>query len=159
VRLIKLAIISFVLLFIVATAVSLMIPSRVRISKAINIYGQKDSILALISDQSRWPQWHPAFMPDPVVRKIPAIKVSVLNRTDSSVTMQLQQGDKKPIINGWTLYRYASSDSLTLQWYMDFHLHWYPWEKFSSMLYESVYGTMMEKGLQNIKNIEQGMPQ
>lgn len=36
---------------------------------------------------------------------------------------------------------------------MDFHLSWYPWQKFGSLLYESTYGAMMEKGLTNIKTL------
>ena len=47
-RLIKLAIISFVFLFLVVTAISLLIPSHIRISKATNIAPPKDSVLALI---------------------------------------------------------------------------------------------------------------
>ena len=61
-RFIKLAILSFIFLFLVVTAISLLIPSHIRISKAINIAPPKDSVLALIGDQNRWPQWHPAFM-------------------------------------------------------------------------------------------------
>ncbi|HVE60520.1 MAG TPA: hypothetical protein VNA26_01785 [Chitinophagaceae bacterium] len=36
---------------------------------------------------------------------------------------------------------------------MDFHLKWYPWQKFSSLLYEERYGTMMQNGLTNLKEI------
>jgi len=36
---------------------------------------------------------------------------------------------------------------------MDFHLKWYPWEKFSSMLLENRYGPMMEQGLAKLKKV------
>jgi hypothetical protein len=68
------------------------------------------------------------------------------------VIFQLQQPHKKPVINGWKIY-HTAPDSLTLQWYMDFHLRWYPWEKLGSLFYENTYGVMMEQGLTNLKRL------
>jgi hypothetical protein len=36
---------------------------------------------------------------------------------------------------------------------MDFRLRWYPWEKFSSLLFEKQYGTQMEAGLESLKQL------
>jgi hypothetical protein len=150
-RLIKLVILSFVFLFLVVTAISLLIPSHIRISKATNIGHTKDSIFALIKDEGRWSQWHPAFMND-TLHRMAAIQVRPVLQSDSEVVFQLQQPKKRPVINGWKIY-HTSADSLTLQWYMDFHLHWYPWEKFGSLFYENTYGVMMEQGLTNLKRL------
>ena len=67
--------------------------------------------------------------------------------------MHLQQAHKPEVINGWKIYQHSQVDSLTLQWYMDFQLKWYPWQKFGSLFYENTYGVMMEKGLSNIKEL------
>ena len=150
-RLIKLAIISIVFLFIVVTAISLLIPAHIRISKAINIYAQKDSVFALIWDTTRWKQWHPAFIPNDSAPKFPTVHITNKIQGDSEIVMYLQQTGKPEVINGWKIYQGNPADSLTLQWYMDFHLKWYPWQKFGSMLYENTYGKMMEQGLENIK--------
>jgi len=40
-----------------------------------------------------------------------------------------------------------------VQWWMDFKLRWYPWEKFSSLFFENIYGAQMEKGLDNLKRL------
>jgi hypothetical protein len=151
VRLIKLALISIVFLFIVVTAISLLIPSHIRISKAINIHAEKDSIFALISDTAKWKRWHPAFMPNDSARKFPSIHIIQKFQNDSEIVMHLQQSGKPEVINGWRIYQHSPVDSLTLQWYMDFHLKWYPWKKFASLFYENTYGVMMEKGLDNIR--------
>ena len=143
--------ISIILLFLVSTAISLMIPSHIRISKAINIHARKDSILALVRDRSRWPQWHPAYLPSDSAPQFPAITVRTQSQNDSEIVLRLQQGDKKPVVNGWKVYGASTADSLTLQWYMDFHPQWYPWQKFGSLFYENTYGVMMEQGLTNIK--------
>ena len=65
----------------------------------------------------------------------------------------LQQAGKMPLINGWKIYHHPSTDSLTLQWYSDFHLKWYPWQKLGSLFYENTYGVMMEEGLGNLKRL------
>jgi hypothetical protein len=150
-RLIKLALISAIFLFLIATAFSLFIPSHIRISKAINIPGPADSALELIKDTTRWEQWHPAYMSRDSAQ-FPSIRITTIKETADEVVMELQQGNKKPVINGWKIHGNAGADSLTLQWYMDFHLKWYPWQKFGSLFYENTYGVMMQQGLDNIKS-------
>ncbi|MEJ0105618.1 MAG: hypothetical protein WDO19_24995 [Bacteroidota bacterium] len=59
------------------------------------------------------------------------------------------------MISGWEAKSYNQSDSLTVQWYLDFKLKWYPWDKFFSLAYDKMYGTQMEQGLKNLKeNVE-----
>lgn len=152
-KLIKLAFISVFLLFLVVTAISLLFPSHVRISKAINIHSNEHSIFALISDTTKWKQWHPAFILNDSAIAFPAIHIVRKSVSDSEIVMHLQQAGKPEVVNGWKLYQYSHTDSLTLQWYMDFHLKWYPWQKFGSLLYEKTYGAMMEKGLENLKAV------
>jgi hypothetical protein len=153
VRLIKLALLSIFFLFAVVTAISLLIPSHIRISKAINIHGEKDSIFKLINDTTNWKLWHPAFIPNDSAPKFPTIHIIQKSQSDSEIVMHLQQANKPEVINGWKIYNHPQVDSLTLQWYMDFHLKWYPWKKFGSLFYENTYGVMMEKGLDNIKQL------
>lgn len=155
-RLIKLAFISIILLFLVATAISLLIPSHIRISKAINIAAGKDSVFALIADRGRWPQWHPAFIPGDSARHFPPVTITPKSANDSEIIVLMQQGDKKPVQTGWRIYDHPGADSLTLQWYMDFYPKWYPWQKFGSLFYENTYGVMMEQGLDNLKHIAEG---
>ena len=150
-RLIKLGLLSVFFLFLVVTAISLLIPPEIRISKAINIYGQTDSIFSLINDTSKWKQWHPAFIPNDSLEVFPALHILKKSQNDSELVMHLQQLGKPVVINGWKIYKYSNVDSLTLQWYMDFHLKWYPWKKFGSLFFEKTYGVMMEQGLDSLK--------
>jgi hypothetical protein len=152
-RLIKLALLSLFVFFSIITAFSLFIPAHIRISKAINMEGNRDRILLLVSDTAQWRQWHPAFQQQSVSATLKSNNLAMkqLLKTDTLILTELIQKGKRPVINGWQLYHYTSTDSLTLQWYMDFHLKWYPWQKFSSLFYEGTYGKMMEKGLSNIK--------
>lgn len=152
-RLIKLAILSFVLIFILITVMSLFIPSHIRISKAINLSTTNTRVFSMINDTAQWKTWHPWFKASPEL--ISHIQVDWKVKTDSISTVQLAQTGKKTLLNSWQLHRYPSTDSVTLQWYMDFYPKWYPWEKFGTLFYETNYGTVMEKGLNNIKTIVQ----
>lgn len=158
-RLIKLAFLSLVVFFGIITAMSLLIPSQVRISRAINL-STGDSVLFLVSNMDQWPRWHPAFQIQNAAKLLQQHKILItpLLKTDSLVRMQWRQTDRSPVENSWQLHRFAASDSITLQWYMDFKLQWYPWQKFSSLFYEKTYGTMMEQGLQNLKGLVQKNP-
>lgn len=42
-------------------------------------------------------------------------------------------------------------NTVTVHWYMDFHLGWLPWKKFSGLLLEKRYGPAMEQGLDKLK--------
>ena len=152
-RLIKLALISIIIIFLIATGFSLLIPSHIRISKAINLHTSKDQIFPLIKNKEEWKSWHPAFIQNDSTPKFDSIHIVSQQQTDSELIMQLQQGKKDVVTNGWKVYEYKGVDSVTLQWYMDFNLKWYPWKKFGSLFYENSYGVMMQEGLSNIKEI------
>lgn len=151
-RLIKLSIISFVFLFLLITCISLFIPSHIRISKAINIKAEKNSLFALIADTGKWFRWHPAYLQTHANTLQNKITITTLTANDSLIAMQINLG-KNSMNSSWQVYHHQGSDSLTLQWYMDFNLKWYPWQKFSSLLYEEKYGAMMQNGLSNLKKI------
>ncbi|HMK26667.1 MAG TPA: hypothetical protein VK483_11625 [Chitinophagaceae bacterium] len=170
-RVIKLGIISVIVFSILITGISLFFPSHVRISKAINIYAKKDSVLAEVKDARRWKKWYPgfeltadsSFSADGVmIDYTDPLKATyiIINRPksdgDSVIAATVNKGQLGNDIT-WNCISYPDSNMnertelVTLQWYMDFHLRWYPWEKFSSLLLEKRYGAMMEQGLTRLK--------
>jgi hypothetical protein len=147
-KLIKLAIISFIVFFIIITGFSLLIPSNVRISRAINIKSDKEKVMELIKDTTRWKEWNPIYG-----SPSPGLRTAFIQVTDTLVTTALRQDNKQPVINGWQMHSIPGADSLTLQWFMDFHLKWYPWKKFESLFFDKIYGKAMETGLARLKGI------
>ena len=164
-KLIKLAILSVVLLFAVVLAISLFIPSHVRISRAINLRPSADSVLGKINDLNKWKEWYPGFDTmniEPVSIKDNHLVSAKLQKTTTVTIMvdkkdevlaEFRSGNKNPVIGAWKMLSYNQTDSLTLQWYFDFKIKWYPWEKFFSLAYDKMYGTQMETGLTNLKKI------
>ncbi|SDC36885.1 SRPBCC family protein [Niabella drilacis] len=158
---IKLLFFSGVVLLLVLTGVTLLLPSHVRVSRAVNLNAGADSVLNLVSDLSKWERWYPGFdtleLKAAVTENGRIVKASVKNvqlqvttDTDSLVTVEMKKG-AQPVFNNWKLIRYAHSDSLTLQNYMDFDFKWYPWERFAGLLVDRSYGQLMEAGLKRLK--------
>ena len=166
-KIIRLLIFSFLILFFVVTAISLLIPSHVRISRAANIQATAGDVWQLVDNLQSWKEWNPFLnqlspgeidYPDTSHGAPPAMKIKETliqlkeRKGDERIFVMLTEG-KNPVINGWKFIKNSGRDAATLQWYIDFNLRWYPWEKFASLLFEKSYGTQMELGLSNIKKI------
>ena len=160
-RLIKLAILSFIILFIVVTIISLFIPSHIRISKATNIPADDTIVYSNINDLAKWRDWHPALknLSENEIQnlsgssiKVKGTTIAITQRKDDELIAEMVADDGRPIVSGFKTIPHPG-DSSTLQWYMDFKLRWYPWEKFRSLFYENIYGVQMQEGLTNLKEL------
>jgi hypothetical protein len=143
-RIIKLGIISVIVFSLLITGISLLFPSHVRISKAIDISTQTNLVMSQLKDTINWKNWYPGADSAEVLPVI--ISVTDTTVLASSTIVKGRKG-----ISGWNVFQAAIPNTVTVQWYMDFHLRWYPWEKFGSLLLEKRYGPMMERGLQRLK--------
>ena len=76
--------------------------------------------------------------------------IIITGRKQDEVTAEYVLPNKK-IPTGWLVAANPDAHSVTIQWYIDFHLRWYPWEKFSSFMFERVYHPQLQQGLDNLK--------
>ena len=163
-KIFRFILINIVLLFFVVMAVSLFIPSHVRISRAINMAAKPAVVLDAINDINKWQNWYPGFdtlKPEAlqtdngrwIAAKTSGTTYTLKERTADEVIVVVSSGKRRTITSGWKAITYDHTDSLTVQWYLDFKLRWYPWEKLSSLVYDQRYGPGMEKGLQNLKKL------
>ena len=161
-QIIKLGIISLIVFALLITGLSLFFPSHIRVSKAVDINASKDSVMKLIADAANWKKWYPGadtttfYMVADKIKGIStgdrkALKITEVN--DSAVLAVNAGPNSKKGESGWNFFDGRTPNTVTVQWYMDFHLRWYPWEKFSSLLLEKRYGPMMEQGLEKLKSL------
>lgn len=154
---IKLAAVSFLLLFLLVMAISFFIPNQVRISRAVNINAPAEKIRPYLTDLSTWPQWN-AFVADSVVRIEKFTADEIISGTfnirmmpsepDSIVTSWNNKG--KEVLSGFNII-HAQPGVEVVQWYFDIKLNWYPWEKISSIVFDKQYGPLMEQSLNTLK--------
>lgn len=158
-RMIKLALISAVILIGLTLSITSLIPSHVRISRAVNIAGDQRSLSAWFLDLEDWGQWNE------LVKGIPTHKVQFYDHklvTDSlTITVTLATADTVRTV--WRnqsgreivgVFALKQEGKVTIvQWYFDFHQKWFPWEKFASINFDKQWGPQMEQSLGNIKKI------
>ena len=161
-RVIKLGLISVIFFAIFLTFFSFLFPSHIRISKATDITTIKDILLVQLNEPANWKKWFPGS--DSATLHIVNGKTDGITTKDGKDLMLIKVSDSLIIANykiagrrttetGWNIFEASTPGAFTVQWYMDIHLRWYPWEKFSGLLMEKRYGPMMEQGLQNLKKL------
>ena len=164
-RFIKLAIISFAVLFFIVTAIGLLFPSTVRVSRAADIAAPQDSIAHLLTDVKYWKLWLEGAKENPIqfltpktagqgtVAQIGTNEVSLLSITPSQIVTQWKGKDGVVQQSGFELYADSLKQIVTVQWYFEQHLNWYTWERFGSMMNDKILGPTMEKSLENLKQL------
>ena len=162
-RLIKLGFISLVVLGILISVISLLMPSTIFVSRSININAPKDSVYAHIIDLKLWKEWcanmdggtivysgisaglHASVKVDKTT-----ITIDSLNTENISTTWQTPSSQ----LSGSFNFLPNDNPSITsLQWQFVNHVSWYPWEKFAAIFSDKAIGGFMEKSLDRIKQI------
>src|SRR5689334_5594299 len=108
-RIIKLSIISVIVIFIILLLISLMIPSTVRTSRAINIEVPANIIYPLLADTTNWSKWNK--LKNDRIRVMPGPSDSNLIKTDWSY-------GSRTIHSFYRIERLG--DVTVVQWYFEF---------------------------------------
>lgn len=146
-RVIKLATISVIVIFVILLLISLMIPSTVRTSRAIDIQTPRNKIYPLLADTLNWSKWNDL--------KTDKIHISQLPSDSNLLKTEWTYGSRTIR----SFYRLERLGNITVvQWYFEFPLKWYPWEKFGSITFEKQFGPPMEQSLINLKNLVTNSP-
>ena len=162
-KFIKLGLISLLLIAILLFFISALLPSEVRISRAINIEAPTDSISSYLGNLERWKDWN-IFVSDTILHNAEFyhdsivssnLRVVQIKQTDSLLHTIWYRG-RHVIPNGFTLQQ--SGGFTVVQWYFDFELRWYPWEKFASIIFDKQFGPPMERSLELMKKKLESTP-
>ncbi len=163
-RFIKLILISVVALFVLMLFFSILMPSTVLVSRAIDINAPLDSIRYRVSDLNQWVYWVKGMRSNNV--NIESAKkaqlgnsiVTVIALTDSSVVMNWETNSSAIQKSTMRLISHPGTTVSTVQWQFEQHLNWYPWEKLGSFMNDKILGPMMEQNLLNLKHWAENQP-
>ncbi len=161
-KFVKLFIISTVVLALLLTAFSSLLPSKVRISRAVDIMDSPANILKKISNMKEWEQWNEyvkaikikSVAEDSIYSDV--LSISIVSSDNASVKTNWRQENRNSFPGIFNLV--SSQSQTTVQWYFEFSIKWYPWEKFGSIIYDKQLGPQMEKSLQNLKQMLEKAP-
>jgi hypothetical protein len=158
-RIIKLGIISVIVLFLILTAMSSLLPSQILVSRAVDVRGQVPHIKEQLFRLQNWQQWMSdakgqkgthSFRSDTLF--IGGSIIKPVSGTDSTFITSWTPGQE--ILSTFRIINHRSPDSLvTIQWQMEQDVQWYPWQKFASITKDEIWGGAMEKSLDNLKTI------
>jgi len=159
---IKLFLISVLVLGGVIFLISSLLPSHVRISRAVNIDASQNEVAAYLSNLSKWNEWN-SFVNDSMVQN-PVFSPTQINSAELNV--QLISATSDSVITLWRKtdrniksgFQLIPTGKLTVvQWYFDFDLKWYPWEKFASIIFDRQLGPYMERSLATLKKLAENV--
>lgn len=160
-RIIKLGFISLLALGLLITLLSLLLPSHVRISRAITINKDASSVRKQVMDIKQWANWNALLQQ----KDLKNAQFRDDGFSSDEMKVQLISKDSNRIETEWTrngqdkikgvLELTPSEGATVVQWYFDFHLKWYPWEKFGSIIFDGQIGPPMQKSLDQLDMIVQ----
>ena len=155
IKMIKLGGISVIAFFLLLAAFSALLPAHVRISRAVNIAASPARVTALLGNCTRWPQWNA------YIQSLPEKSVTANSIQSKQLTVTITASDTTVTTTTWRqangktfpgVFSLTGQGAFTVvQWYFDFHFRWYPWEKFSSIVYDKQLGPMMQESLGKLK--------
>jgi len=143
----KLGLISLLVFSILLFLFSLLIPSTVRVSRAVNIQAGKEKVLDRIDNPEKWTSWNELLNDK--------ISVKLTDTTNSELRSEWKFGSKV-IRSGYFIEE--SSGVTVIQWYFDFRNGWTPWQKIGSITYDKQFGPGMERSLNKLKNLIEKTP-
>ena len=155
----KLGFISIIILFLVATCIGLLLPSKVIVSRVTDIFAPKDSIYARVKNINQWKLWVAGMSNENV--QIISPTIAILNGTKVSITsidnytiQSLWTGKKNTVQQSrLIIIQDNTTNKAIVQWQFVEQLKWYPWQRLGSMMNEAVMGSQLETNLANLKKI------
>ena len=156
-------------LFVVVTLMSLLLPSDIKVSRAVIINAPEDSVYKQIADFKNWKNWHPLFKNDSSVITFsnPSFGKNaycniifngkkshlVITNSDSSFVQFLsQEKDAFDIENEISIVPVKEQNNLRIEWKALTKLHWYPWDKFYGIFIDRITGNGYQQSLESLKD-------
>ena len=156
-KLIRLAVLSIVILFVLATAMGALLPSAVLVSRAINVNVSKDSVMPYLKDIHQWKSWVSGMqLPSVIIfsdsnANLGGTLVNITGISNSSVISSWNGRSGNIQTSTIRVIGDTFQNVTVIQWQFEQKLKWYPWEKFGSIMNDKILGPMMEKNLNNLK--------
>jgi len=164
-RLVRFAVLALVALLVVMTALSLLLPSHIRISRVVNVpAGSRKEVVAAVSDLQVWKKWNDFVFNTELTNvrfSSPSDGAGAFLKSDQ-LQIEERHADTAGVLLNWDLIRgkqfvggfeflSINPDSLTVRWWFDFHFRWYPWERLGIFVYDRKLGPVMEESLEGLR--------
>jgi hypothetical protein len=164
-RYIKFAVAGLIVLFMLFTAIGLLMPSSVTVLRSVDIQAPVDSVHYYTNDPANWRYWingadttfYKQFTSttaekDSRIALGPYTIVVAKNVPGQIVTIWKGQSNREQL-NRLELSYNSSAGITTVNWSFKQSLNWYPWERLPGMLHDKIFGPSMEASLNKLKRV------
>ena len=169
-RLIKGLLVVIIGLFLMITLFSLLIPSNVRISRAVVINNTNaNAIFQQIVPFENWKNWHPIFTSDSatfnreskdgsfhIFHRQQDIVLALKDSDSSSIHFLLKVSGANDVQNELVIHSLPAQEAVQVEWRTITHLKWYPWEKFYGIFLDQLTGASYEAALNGLRIFIEG---
>ncbi|MCO5240942.1 MAG: hypothetical protein M9904_12910 [Chitinophagaceae bacterium] len=164
-RLLKQAAIGLIVFGIILLLISLLLPSRIRISKSVLIHAPHNKVMASLLHIEEWKNWNPILQDSSIKYTIyPPYRADWISKdavpnsiqlepfARDSINMVILSKNKQVFSSGFSVVSHQQDSLLTkVEWWISEDIKWYPWEKFYGLFSESFRDTYMDNTLQLLK--------
>lgn len=172
-RLLKGFIVVLAGLFIFVTLLSLFIPSKLMVTRAVVINADAGKVFNEISDLQNWKHWQPVFMKDSAGIHFQPVAngavnycdwesngkkniVEITNKSANSISVSLKRTGENEVLNTISVLPLSDNNQVQAEWNVLIKLKWYPWEKFYGIFIEKISGQGYEDALNSLKSYVEG---
>jgi hypothetical protein len=155
-------------LFIFITILSLFIPSKLMVTRAVVINASTGKVFSEISNLQNWKHWQPVFINDSAKinfktdtngisnyaewnSKDKKNTIEITSKNNNSITAILKRPNENDVQNTISILPLADSNQVQAEWNVLIKLKWYPWEKFYGIFIEKISGQGYEDALNSLK--------
>lgn len=176
-RKVKLLIIGFLIIACFLFGITLFLPSKVTVSKSIEINAAALDVSMQIRDFNNWKNWYPAFRDkdvmvtlspqnNPLIRSAELqdkeghkILFSMIKQSTDTINVELQSNGKRTMNYQFVISAYGEGYTHVI-WNANADLGWLPWRKIEGVVLDKLTGPEFTSGLQNLKKaVEAGFTQ
>lgn len=167
IRNIKLLLVGFLGLALLLLVMGLIIPSNVKISRGILLSQSHETVYASLQDVDGWEAWMPWTKYDSTATVTRSERrkgagasfqwagadeknqgtIRIVKANAEEISLLYEFKDIAPAKGGFRIRTIESGNGVELIWFMEYQLHWYPWERFYGIFADKIWGPVFEKGL------------
>lgn len=157
-RLLRFFLISVLVLSLLLFGIGLLMPSRVVVSRAIDLPVAATKVLPLLQNIQQWPRWMQGLDSSTIkqvndsVYQLGNLRVNWITRTDSLMLSEWHSQKGTMQLSTMQLISIPQGQGCTVQWQFEQAVGWWPWERLGSMMNEKIMGPQLETNLQRLSD-------
>lgn len=155
-------------IFIIIFLISLLLPSKVTVSKSVIINATEEKVKDQIVNFEKWQNWYPAFENKEVsvTKNLPqanilssvtlknikgkAIILNLIDTIKSTILIKVLSSSSTEV-NYQFILTPKLNEQTQLTWNVNTTLGWLPWKKMEGILFDKLSGTQYESALDNLR--------